>query len=76
MVQRLVLHAFIAKGLGLIPDQRTKIPQVSLWTRQLRMFPFIELGKPAKEYGLAGNVFWNVSNFEMTIYSSGKKRTL
>ena len=29
VVQRLVLHAFIAKGLGLIPGQRTKIPQVS-----------------------------------------------
>ena len=27
VVQRLVLHAFIAKGLGLIPGQRTKIPQ-------------------------------------------------
>ena len=28
------------------------------------MFPFIELGKPAKEYGLAGKVFWNVSNLK------------
>ena len=35
-----------------------------LWTRQLRVFSFIELGKPAKEYGLAGKVFWNVSNLK------------